>query len=293
MVNMSAVACAAVLALAVAQNAFAMGAKPPSTPVTVTPPRASPSPGSGGAQIEAIAAASSCSRYGWRNRGRAPAGYVKGVALAFARSLCRLTDPGELRAPAAVMSQASVGDAYSDALAHYSATFASHGMEIDVAGAGALRAVYALGLGLGMRESSGTYCAGNDTTAGPETASEAEAGPFQTSYNSMGIAPELRALYVEYQAHPQRCALSVFKEGASCPAQAIVGSGAGAAYQRFNKSCPAFATEYAMVVLRDLRRHFGPINRHEAEVVPACAAMFQQVQGFVAQDPSSICAGLE
>jgi hypothetical protein len=38
-------------------------------------------------QIKDLAGASSCSRYSWKNRGRAPVGYTKGIALSFARRL--------------------------------------------------------------------------------------------------------------------------------------------------------------------------------------------------------------
>lgn len=35
-------------------------------------------------EIKIIAGQSACAKYSWQNRGRAPAGYVKGVALSFA-----------------------------------------------------------------------------------------------------------------------------------------------------------------------------------------------------------------
>jgi hypothetical protein len=68
-----------------------------------------------------------------------------------------------------------------------------------------------------------------------------------------------------------------------------LGTGAGADYQVFNKACPAFATEYAMTMLRVQRSHYGPINRLEAEVIPACNQLLLNVQELVNRDPQGAC----
>ena len=148
-------------------------------------------------------------------------------------------------------------------------------------------------MGLGMRETSGVYCEGWDTSAGSNRpSSEAEAGLFQTSYDSMRASAELRKLYAEYQASPSRCQLDVFKESARCAPRRVLGSGAGATYQAFNKACPAFAAEYAMTLLRILRGHFGPINRKEAEVNPSCNSLLKNVQALVDANPQEACKDL-
>ncbi|MGZ6445440.1 MAG: hypothetical protein ACXWRG_15175 [Bdellovibrio sp.] len=191
------------------------------------------------------------------------------------------------------MSSASSGNSSRDALSYYQSIFASVGIHVNSAGEEAVRAIYTLGMGLGMRESAGTYCEGWDTSAGSfRSSAAAEAGAFQVSYDSMAISPELKKLYQEYQATPQRCGLAVFKEGASCSNRRILGSGAGATYQAFNKSCPAFATEYAMTLLRLQRSHFGPIIRKQAEVVPSCAALLTNVEKLVDSDPEAACTEL-
>jgi len=141
-----------------------------------------------------------------------------------------------------------------------------------------------------MRERSGAYCEGWDRAGGSNRSSaQAEAGAFQVSYDSIVISSELKKLYAEYKASPQRCGLSVFKEGASCKSQSILGTGAGATFQAFNKSCPAFATEYAMTLLRLQRSHFGPINRKEAEVVPSCGTLLKKVEQIVDANPEAVC----
>lgn len=237
-------------------------------------------------QIKALTVGSSCANYSWKNRGKAPAGYVKGVALNFARSLCRYK--ASLETPSAVatiLGSARSSSATKDALTHYLTSFDGLGIQTNVAGAGPIRALYTLGMGLGMRESSGKYCEGWDTSAGSNRASATgEAGVFQTSYDSMATA-ELKGLYAEYKASPGRCMLDVFKEGASCKNQSILGTGAGADYQLFNKACPAFATEYAMVMLRTQRSHYGPINRKEAEVISSCDQLLKKVEVLVEANP--------
>ena len=233
-------------------------------------------------QIKTLVANSACANYSWRNRGQAPIGYINGVALSYARSLCRLKTASAL---SAVMSAASSGNSAKDGLALYQSNFSALSIPIKNAGEAPLRATYVLGMGLGMRESSGSYCEGWDKSAGSNrSSSAAEAGVFQTSYDSIGSSPELSKLYAEYKASPERCLLPVFKEGVSCGTSNILGSGAGAEYQAFNKSCPAFATEYAMVMLRVQRSHYGPINRKEAEAIPACNQLLTSIQDFIDSD---------
>jgi hypothetical protein len=226
--------------------------------------------------VESIAENSSCATYSWSGRGKAPKGYIKGMALTFARSYCRLKT--SLLAPTNLVNvlSAAAGSTSTDALAWYGLSFN--------AGEEALRTLYTLGVGLGMRESSGKYCEGRDMSASNTSASTAEAGMFQTSYDSMSASTELSKLYAEYVADPTKCALDVFKEGVSCSATSVAGTGAGADYQAFNKTCPAFAAEYAMVMLRVRRNHYGPINRKEAEVNSSCNQMLGSVQDFIDND---------
>jgi hypothetical protein len=257
----------------------------PTSPTTTAPPPAQPA--GGGAyvdQIKQIAANSSCSNYSWKNRGRAPSGYIKGMALTYARSLCRAKASASV---GLLLSAASTGNTAKDALAHYASTFAKIPIGITTQSGETLRALYTLGLGLGMRESSGVYCEGWDRSAGSSRPSSAgEAGVFQTSYDSIGVHPELTKLYTEYKnTKATRCMLDVYKVGASCSSLSNLGTGAGADFQSFLKACPAFAAEYAMVTLRVLRSHYGPINRKEAEVIPACNNMLKEVQNLIDNDP--------
>jgi hypothetical protein len=260
---------------------------PALTPTFPTPPT-----GAYKVQVEELTIGSACSNYSWKNRGRAPAGYIKGMALSFARSLCRLKANEKTVSPLiAIMSGADSSNASKDALTYYQNNFVNLPIQIDFTGDEPLRAVYVLGIGLGMRESSGVYCEGWDKSAGiNRPSSGGEAGLFQSSYDSMGASAELSKLYSEYKTTSNsRCFLEVFKEGVSCNSSSILGTGPGADYQAYNKACPAFATEYAMVMLRILRGHYGPINRREAEVIPACNQLLKNVQDLIDSDTDSAC----
>jgi hypothetical protein len=246
--------------------------------------------------IKSLAGSSTCAKYSWKNRGRAPQGFIKGVALSFARSLCRLKkgDDNSSLNIHTILARAS-GSSQKDALSHYSSQMQFLDLKISEAGEEPLKAVYLLGFGLGMRESSGKYCTGWDTSAGSNrSSSAAEAGVFQVSYDSIGASSELIKLYREYQSSDSsRCLLSTFKEGVSCGSSSTLGSGGGAEFQKFVKSCPAFATEYAMVLLRILRKHFGPINRKEAEVISSCNNLLNSIQDIIERDTIYACTDID
>ena len=239
-------------------------------------------------EILEIAENSDIARYNWLDRGRAPMGYIKGMALVFARVYCKLKSAD----PAAVeMAKIANGTAIHDTLVHYAQQFAALGMDNSRPGADTLRHLYALMLGLGMRESSGKHCEGRDHSASNTTADTAEAGLFQTSYNARTCSSLLPALFQQYQTNPSGF-LSVFKEGVRCkPADAEnYGSGPGKEFQRLSKECPAFAAEFTAVALRNTSRHWGPVIAHKAEIRPASDELFKQVQ--VAVDASNLCSSL-
>jgi hypothetical protein len=252
---------------------------------------ASPAPDSGALdQITQIAAQSEIARYFWKDRGIAPKGYIKGMALAYARVYCKL---GAGDATATEMATPKSADSAHDALAWYDPIFAAAGMDNDTAGADTLRHLFVLLIGLGMRESSGRYCEGRDRSASNTTAETAEAGLFQTSFNARTASPLLPTIFTEYSENPSGF-VEVFKEGVKCSASDLenFGSGDGAEFQRLSKACPAFAAEFAALGLRHLRTHWGPINRRGAEVRPECDAMLRQVQDAVDANPE-LCSALQ
>lgn len=236
-------------------------------------------------QIIQIASSSAIATYRWSDRGIAPRGYIKGMALVFARVYCKLL-AGD--ACAVEMAKANTGNSSRDALAHYADQFDQLGMDNEAAGVGTLRHLFVLLLGLGMRESSGRWCEGRDRSADNTTSETAEAGLFQTSWNARSANLLLPQLFRDYRANPVGF-LDVFKEGVTARPQDLenFGSGDGAEFQRLSKECPAFAAEFAAIGLRNIRRHWGPINTHAAELRPEADRMFLRVQQAVIS--SNLC----
>jgi hypothetical protein len=241
--------------------------------------------------IEEIAVRSSCASTNLSGKGRAPAGYLKGMALTFAKSLCRYK---KRDIAGLVMADRMTGNPLKDVLTYYASDFSSLGMSNDTESSSTLRHLYSLAIGLGMRESDGLYCEGRDMSASNVTSDTAEAGIFQTSWNAASASSALPKLFSEYQGE-KGCFLEYFKQSpsASCTSSRLsnYGSGNGKEFQRLSKACPAFATEFAMVVLRTRRNHYGPINRKEAKISQVCDSMFAQIEKAVNDNPN-ICGGL-
>ena len=235
------------------------------------------------ARICDVASTSAIAAYAWANRGKAPPGYIKGMAVSFAKVYANL---GAGNAFAVEMAKAMTADASKDALKHYEDIFKQAGMANDIAGVDTLRHLFVLLLGLGMRESSGRYGEGRDLSAKNIAAETAEAGLFQTSYNARNSSALLPALFTAFVAKPTPDYLDLFKEGVR-PTEAELtnfGTGEGREFQRLSKECPFFAVQFAGVGLRNVRKHWGPINRRAAEVRPDADAMFRDVQARVDQE---------
>src|SRR4051794_35918425 len=95
--------------------------------------------------IAAIAARSAAAKYKWKDRGAAPRGYIKGMAVMFGRAYCKLKagDPVALD-----MSKPDHGDPGRDALVHYRREFNHLAMYNTGAGADTLRHLFVLLTGL-------------------------------------------------------------------------------------------------------------------------------------------------
>ena len=204
----------------------------------------------------------------WKDRGVAPIAYVKGMSILYAKAYCR---------PNAVVSEA-LGSTDKDALAYY-------GIEATN------RNAYAFLFGLGMRESSGKHCTGRDGSANNIASDTAEAGMFQTSYDSRGAHASLVPLFKNYS---DKCHLEFFKERVTCSASNAKNWGNGAdglAFQKKLKECPAFAAEYAAITVRKLRKHYGPINRKEVQFRSEVVQLFASIEKIVDANPE-VCTVL-
>lgn len=243
----------------------------PTPPIVVTPPIVLP-PVEGvtvlRAQIALMAATSNAAKINWANRGIAPKGYIKGMALTYARAYCEKNP---------ITSSTVAGSSDKDALTH---------LNIKPS----LRNTYALLIGLGMRESSGKHCVGRDTTASNTSATSAEAGLFQTSYDSSGADASLPGLLASWN---KECYGGAFSEGVTCSAAdwKSFGSGTGFKFQEMAKGCPAFAAEYAAITLRKLRRHYGPINRKEVQFKAEVVELLSDIEKLVDAN-ISLCSAL-
>jgi hypothetical protein len=237
------------------------------------------------AAILDLAASSRLARVEWRDRGRAPIGYVKGMALAFAHVLAALAAGDEL---AVAMARAATGDDSRDALAWYGSRLAAAGMDVSRDGPDTLRHLFVLLTGLGMRESSGKFCEGRDRSADNTSAESAEAGLFQMSFDARSGCPQIASLLTRYRAgsdDPEGLG-PVFHEGVTCSVAdlACYGAGNGADFQRITKASPTYAVICAGIGLRTIggrRGHWGPIRRQEAELRPEADELFRAVAQVV------------
>ena len=229
-------------------------------------------------EIIGLARASPLMTYEWANRGRAPAGYIKGMAVAWARVYAKWKSGN----PAAVaMATAEKNAPSTDALSWYAAVFHDKNMANTSEGADTLRHLFVLLTGLGMRESSGRYCEGRDRSTTNTSSTTAEAGLFQMSWNAADFDPLMRIVRDEYTERTDL--IEVFKEGVVAKTSDLenFGKGEGLDFQRLAKTCPAFAVEFAALGLRIGRKHWGPITNKKAEVHPDCDALFRAVQELV------------
>jgi uncharacterized protein (TIGR02594 family) len=238
--------------------------------------------------IRELALDSSIAGYSWRDRGHAPNGYTAGVALAFANVYRKFLVN---HAPALEMAQARTGSE-KDIFNEYASEFKSAGMS-TTGGVESLVSLWALLLGLGMRESSGQHCCGRDQSVPPGYYGPAdtttEAGAWQTSYDAHGCDDTLDQTFEEYSAgaiadNPQGFR-STFEDGVSCSSADWECFGPtdspGYRHQKMSKERPAYAAEFAAITLRNLCNHFGPVNRHEIELRRDAADLFRAVQDYI------------
>jgi hypothetical protein len=242
-------------------------------------------------EIIQIAANSKIARYYWLpNRGVAPPGYIKGMALVYARIYCKFKAGNVATIE---MAKPDTNNPARDVLSWYAPQFAEVGMSNAAAGVDTLRHLFVLMVGLGMQESAGRYCDGRDTSEHNITADTAEAGLFQTSYDVHTVSPLLPSLFKSYSANPSGF-LEIFKEGVTVKPGDLdnYGSGPGCDFQKLEKDCPAFAAEFAAVALRHRRDHWGTINGNAVELKADCETMLLAVQNAVDTSPE-LCALLQ
>jgi hypothetical protein len=227
--------------------------------------------------IDRLVVASGLDDYVWDDRGSSPPGYISGMARCFAVAM---TSFHSGRASALFMGD-RLGSESKDALAWYADEFDEEDMDNDTPRE-RIRHLFVLLIGLGMRESSGKYCEGRDMSASNTSSDTCEAGLFQSSWNFHNSSAYIEEFFQEYWADPNGF-LEIFSEEIYPTANNlnVYGSGDGAAYQWLAKYCPAFAVMSTAIGLRVLKDHWGPIKRHEAEIVPEVDDLLLKIQELV------------
>jgi hypothetical protein len=260
------------------------------------------------ARIQEIANGSACIKLG-----QSSPDYIRGMALVYARAVCH-PERADAKVASAPPSEPVSTANSKDAASVFDAEFDRLKIPNKPDAETMLRNTYVLLTGLGFRESSGRYCVGKYTKQNFNESTSAEAGPFQTSWGAHKSDPSLEPLFRSYQKDGSGCLLEVFKGNAKCSeADAINWNSennkdlSGVEWQELTKKCPAFAAEYASVVIRKnggAHGEFGPIkcfagtqpkkiqkNCKKLVVYPVCDSMFSQVREWIKSNPAA-CSSL-
>jgi hypothetical protein len=224
---------------------------------------------------------SSVAQYNWPDRGRAPAGYIIGMCLAYADAIKRSDE-----ALYDEISQGDRDDADEDVLSWYRDELDDLGWNVDDDGVEPLRAVFAIMIGLGMRESSGQYCEGRDQSATNTSADTAEAGLFQTSWNIRSCSSTIAPLLEEFWDNPNGY-LDYWRKGVTPSGTDLknFGSDDGAMYQFLSKYAPLFHVYVTAIGLRYLRQHWGPVNRKEITLLDDAYELLQEIERLLDAGP--------
>lgn len=190
-----------------------------------------------------------CTNRVWKDRGVMPVGFAKGIAASYKAALAR----GEVGRP--------IGSPETDALAYY-----------GIAPGNELRKTYTFLIGLAMRESNGNYTLGRDYKAkGEQSSMSAETGMWQFSMDAMHKDARLGEIYEHTKSPTYNCMNELYGEGIKVRTDGYIGQPPkGLAFQKHFRSCAAAQAEYAAVMIRAVRSHFGPINRREVTYVKEC-----------------------
>jgi hypothetical protein len=204
-----------------------------------------------------------------------------GMALCFARALLRLQDGDPAVEDMAVADRNNS----KDSLTWYKDEFKKLKMDNSKDGENTLRHLFALLIGLGMRESSGRYCEGRDMSADNVSADTAEAGLHQTSWNIRSSNPNIAPLLDEFSDNPNGF-LEQFQFDVEPDSNDLgnFGSGDGARHQFLSKFAPCyhvFVTALGMRYLGGENGHWGPIRTKAAELRKEADEMLKDVQAYV------------
>ncbi len=246
------------------------------------------------ATIEQLVVASPLGRFKWPpNRGRAPIGYLKGMAIVYARVYCKW----KANDPFVLEMAKKAGTSNSDALKWYAARFQAAGLDNSTDGVDTLRHVFVFLVGLGMIESAGRFDEGRDLSADNTAATTAEAGLFQVSH-SVGVGSDRIAdgwLKRHYQLLRRRYysgLMDVFREGVNVRQNRLRGFGdtEGGLFREFCVLEPALVAELVALGIRKRRAHWGPITNRHVTINTDCDQLLRDVQNAVDRENCCVSA---
>lgn len=271
---------------------FSFSKKPPvETPAP--PPKTSPSPvvvdaTKGRQLLSDLATKGECASATYGVQGKAPPGYLKGIVLTYVKLICE-KDQDPIAKQVYDVATSPLGDPSKDALAHYGLKPQSPTDRLNTTAA--------MMIGSNAMESSWRPCVGRDVAAkasdvkgcvngGGETC---EAGLAQTSYNSVPKTGALRDLFESYIEYPRGCFKTEYYGKTTCSEANWKNWGSdpkARQFQSLSKECPGYTVESGLIMFRQKRTHYGPLNTKKAKVYPACVSMFESVRQAVSKDPT-------
>ena len=93
-------------------------------------------------------------------------------------------------------------------------------------------------------------------------------------------------LFKNFMANPAPSYLDVFKEGVRAQGigiRKLWQQATGRDFQKLSQGA-FFAVQFAAIGLRNIRKHWGPINRHDAEIKADADSVLKEVQQLIEQD---------
>ncbi len=244
-----------------------------------------------GAQADCMKGASFSDANGRsRSVGRMSKGYFYGILTTFVQSSCELKKAKASGSSTRAQSvlQSGPNSSKYDALELYGNQLKS---------ADSLVNNYSLLFQLGMMESGGMYNDGRDQSSQNYAHDTVEAGLFQVSYNSTNLSGVLKESYQQLLQKYQygksgACMTNVYGIGQRLSKNSqSYGYGSGVQFQNVMKSCPAMATEYMSVLLRENYKHNGPLKRKEITSRESCTKVLAEAKKL--SEDTSYCSSVD
>lgn len=216
-----------------------------------------------------------------------PPGYIRYIAIGYARSHARLIRGERL---GVLLGAANAGGSDRDVLSIYRNELKAHQISLSTP-SDRLLATYGLLIAKGKLESDGRFYKGQDANRpSNQTAAKAESGAFQSSYDIIGtnkaIKEGLNILIPEYAKNPIRGHLYIAASGTPNGEKKYLefpfhGSGEGRRFQELSRLCPAFSAESSALALRYSANNYAAVLTQLMQIEPKCFTMLAEIRELV------------